>query len=144
MRIIAYFLPQFYSIPENDKYWGENFTDWVNAKNAKQYFPDHRSPLFPTLFGYYDLSDKETIKLLCDYSIDKGVDGFAYWHYWFGDKKQALEKVPEEHLRNTAIKQNFFSVGQIQTGPSPGLEMRIQLLLNKSTTSNPPSIILIT
>ena len=113
MRIIAYFLPQFYSIPENDKYWGENFTDWVNAKNAKQYFPDHRSPLFPTLFGYYDLSDKETIKLLCDYSVDKGVDGFAYWHYWFGDKKQALEKVPEEHLRNTAIKHSFRTDGSI-------------------------------
>ena len=108
MRIIAYFLPQFYSIPENDKHWGNNFTDWVNAKNAKQYFSNHRVPMIPTKFGYYDLSDKHTIKHLSDYSIEKGIDGFAYWHYWFGDKKQALEKVPEEHLRNMDIKQNFF------------------------------------
>ena len=108
MKIIAYFLPQFYSIPENDKYWGKNFTDWVNTKNAKQYFTDHRSPLIPTEFGYYDLSKNEMIELLCSYSINNGIDGFAYWHYWFGDNKQALEKVPEEHLNNKDIKQNFF------------------------------------
>ena len=108
MKIITYFLPQFYSTPENDSYWGKGFTDWVNTKNAKKYFNTHKVPFVPSKFGYYDLSQKETIKTLSDYSIENGIDGFGYWHYWFGNGIQTLEKVPEIHLENLDIKQNFF------------------------------------
>ena len=108
MKIISYFLPQFYPTPENDQYWGKGFTDWDSAKSAKKYFSTHRVPLVPEKFGYYDLSLIKNIKLINDYSIEKGLDGFGYWHYWFGNGFQTLEKVPELHLENKSINQNYF------------------------------------
>lgn len=108
MKFFAYFLPQFYPTPENDKYWGEDFTDWVNVKAAKPLFKSHRQPLKPTKFGYYNLTDKDTFKAICEYSQEKGIDAFCYWHYWFDIGNRTLEKVPEMHLANKDIKQNFF------------------------------------
>lgn len=108
MKIFAYFLPQFYPTPENDKYWGENFTDWVNVKSAEPLFKGHKQPVIPTKFGYYNLTNKDSFKEICDYSQEKGVDAFCYWHYWFDTDKKTLEKVPEIHLENKDIKQNFF------------------------------------
>jgi hypothetical protein len=108
MKIIAYFLPQFYHTPENDKYWGVGFTDWNSVKSSKKYFPRHKSPLRPTTLGYYNLDNNETIEKLCKYSMESGVDGFCYWHYWFGNGFQTLEKVPEMHLENKSIEQDFF------------------------------------
>ena len=98
MKILTYFLPQFYTTPENDKYWGKGFTDWINVKQ----------PLSPAEFGMYNLSKKETIKNLSKYSKQHGIDGFGYWHYWFGNDYQTLEKIPEMHLKDQSIKQNFF------------------------------------
>ena len=108
MKIFAYFLPQFYPTPENDNYWGKDFTDWVNVRSAKPLFKGHRQPLKPTKFGYYNLTDMEAFKSVCDYSVRKGIDAFCYWHYWFDKDLKTLEKVPEMHLRNKDIKQNFF------------------------------------
>ena len=59
MKIYSYFLPQFYPTPENDKFWGEGFTDWVSTKNAISLFEGHNQPFKPLDLGYYDLS-KET------------------------------------------------------------------------------------
>lgn len=108
MKTFAYFLPQFYPTPENDKYWGKNFTDWVNVKSAKPLFKGHKQPLRPAKFGYYNLTDKNTLKAICDYSREKGIDAFCYWHYWFDKDNKTLEKVSEIHLANQDIKQNFF------------------------------------
>ena len=57
MKLYAYFLPQFYPTPENDKYWGKGFTDWDNVRAAKPLFKGHRQPLVPTKFGYYNLQN---------------------------------------------------------------------------------------
>ncbi len=108
IKILAYFLPQFHHTPENDLFWGEGFTDWDNLKTSKKYFRNHRMPLVPSKLGYYDLSDIKSIQRVCKYSLEKGIDGFGYWHYWFGDGKQTLEKVPEMHLSDLSNKQNFF------------------------------------
>ena len=108
MKILTYFLPQFYPTPENDKYWGKGFTDWVNVKSSIPLFNGHKQPLSPAKFGMYNLSEKETIKKLSKYSKQYGIDGFGYWHYWFGNDSQTLEKVPEIHLKNQSIEQNFF------------------------------------
>ena len=108
MKFFAYFLPQFYPTPENDKYWGKGFTEWTNVKGAKPLFKGHKQPLEPTKFGYYDLSNNETLQEICEYSQSMGIDAFCYWHYWFDNGYKTLEKVPEMHLANKAIKQNFF------------------------------------
>ena len=108
MNIYAYFLPQFYPTPENDKYWGKGFTEWNNVRSAKPLLEDHRQPLEPTDLGYYDLSDINSLKDICDYSSDIGIDGFGYWHYWFGNGYRTLEKVPEMHLAEGGISQRYF------------------------------------
>lgn len=108
VKFYAYFLPQFYPTPENDKYWGEGFTEWVNVKAAKPLFNGHKQPIEPSKFGYYNLTDAEKLKEICEYSENMGVDGFCYWHYWFDSEFRTLEKVPELHLENKSISQKFF------------------------------------
>lgn len=108
MKLYAFFLPQFYPTPENDKYWGEGFTDWVNVKSAKPLYKGHQQPIWPSKFGHYNLTDLNSFKEVCDYSQKQGIDGFCYWHYWFDKGIKALERVPEMHLKNKDIKQNFF------------------------------------
>ena len=107
MKKYAYFLPQFYSTPENDKHWGKDFTDWVNVNNAIPLFKDHKQKYEPGKLGQYDLSDSKTLEKVIKYSQEIKLDGLIYWHYWFGNDFNTLEKVQEEHLRNKKIKQNF-------------------------------------
>lgn len=106
--VYAYFLPQFYSIPENDKYWGEGFTEWTNVRNSEPRFKGHQNPILPVNEDYYDLSEPETVERILTKSRDIGIDAVAYWYYWFGDGKRALTKVPRQHLKNKQIEQNFF------------------------------------
>lgn len=108
MKFIAYFLPQFYTTPENDKFWGKGFTDWTSVRSAKPLFYGHKQPKNPGELGYYDLSIPSTLKRLSEVSLKFGIDGFGYWHYWFGNGYKALEKVQEMHLADNSIKQNFF------------------------------------
>lgn len=108
MKIYTYFLPQFYSIPENDKHWGKGFTDWVSTKNSKPLFNNHKQPLLPIDNNFYDLSDTNEIISHSEKSIKSGVNGFGYWHYWFNENTKALDKVQEAHLSNKKVKQNFF------------------------------------
>jgi len=107
MYIYSYFLPQFYPTPENDNFWGKNFTDWVSTKNAKPLYPGHSQPYKPELLGYYNLSDSKDIKKVIAYTKDINIDGLVYWHYWFGNGFKTLEKVPEYHLRHKSIDQNY-------------------------------------
>ena len=108
MKLLAYFLPQFYPTPENNIHWGKGFTDWKNVQSSTPLFKEHKQPLMPSKFDMYDLSKKTVLKELSDFSLKKGLDGFGYWHYWFGNGKQTLEKVQEMHLKHSSIKQNFF------------------------------------
>ena len=107
MKKYAYFLPQFYQTPENDKYWGKGFTEWTNVNNAKPLFKDHKQKYQPEKLGQYDLSDSKTVEKVINYSKEINLDGLIYWHYWFGNDFTTLEKVQEEHLENKKIKQNF-------------------------------------
>lgn len=96
-KIITFYLPQFHTIPENDEWWGKDFTDWISAKNAKPLFPGHYQPRLPAHDYYYDLLDKETMKWQAGLAKKAGIYGFCIYHYWFGDDKQLLEK-PAENL----------------------------------------------
>lgn len=108
MYIYSYFLPQFYPTPENDKFWGKGFTDWVSTKNAKSLYTEHNQPYEPLDLGYYNLSKEDEAKKVIDFSKKAGIDGLIYWHYWFGNDFITLEKVPEFHLSNREIQQNYF------------------------------------
>ena len=107
MKKYAYFLPQFYETPENDKFWGKGFTDWVTTRNGISLFKNHKQPYEPLDLGYYNLSKFNELKKVLDFSLDIKIDGLIYWHYWFGNGFKTLEKIPEFHLSNKTIKQNF-------------------------------------
>ncbi len=98
MKIIPVYLPQFHTIPENDKWWGEGFTEWVNVKEAKPLFKGHNQPRVPLNNNYYDLSDVDTLRWQCQIAREHGIYGFAIYHYWFNGHL-LLEK-PMEILRD--------------------------------------------
>ena len=95
-RVIAFYLPQFHPTPENDKFWGKGFTEWTNAAKAKPLFKGHFQPHIPADLGFYDLRMPEVREEQARLAKEAGVEGFCYWHYWFGNGKQFLQKIFDE------------------------------------------------
>lgn len=84
---VAYYLGQYHPIPENDRFWGEGFTEWHNVARARPLFPGHRQPKIPGRLGFYDLRSKEALAAQIDYAWEVGITAFCYWHYWFAGKR---------------------------------------------------------
>lgn len=99
MRIIAYYLPQFYSFKENNEWWGEGFTEWTNVGKAKPLFRGHYQPKVPADLGYYNLLMPEVREKQVKLAKEAGVTGFCYWHYWFGNGKCLLDMPFNEVLK---------------------------------------------
>lgn len=97
-RVIAFYLPQYHPIPENDKWWGKGFTEWTNVAKAKPLFRGHYQPKLPADLGFYDLRLPQIREQQADMAREAGIEGFMYWHYWFGNGKMLLEKPFEEVL----------------------------------------------
>lgn len=100
VRVLALYLPQYYPTPENDKWWGTGFTEWTNVGRAKALYPGHYQPKVPKDLGYYDLRLPEVREQQAAMARKFGIEGFCYWHYWFGNGKMLLERVFEEVLRS--------------------------------------------
>lgn len=97
INVLAYYLPQYHPIPENDEWWGKGFTEWTNVGKAIPLYRNHYQPRVPADLGYYDLRLPEVQVLQADMAREAGISAFCYWHYWFGMDKELLEG-PLDHL----------------------------------------------
>ena len=96
-KIIAFHLPQFHRIRENDEWWGEGFTEWTNVRKSAPRYVGHHQPSVPLDHYYYDLGDQRAREWQATLARKYGVGGFCYYHYWFKGKR-LLEKPCEEIL----------------------------------------------
>lgn len=107
MKIISMYLPQFHHVKENDEWWGKGYTEWIAVKNADKLYEGHVQPKVPLNKKYYDLMEKSTMEWQAKLMRQYGVNGQCFYHYWFKNGRQILEKPAENLLQWTDIDMPF-------------------------------------
>lgn len=107
MKAVAMYLPQFHRIPENDKWWGEGFTEWTTVQKAEPLFEGHDQPKVPWNNNYYNLMEYPVMAWQAALARQYGIDGFCFYHYFFKNGRKILEKPAEQLLKHHEIDINF-------------------------------------
>lgn len=107
VKALAFYLPQYHTFPENDKWWGKDFTEWTNVRNGESGFDGHYQPRVPHPdFGYYDLTDSSVLRKQAKLAAQHGIYGFCFYYYWFSGKR-LMEKPLDLLLEHPEIELKY-------------------------------------
>ena len=138
IKAIAFYLPQFHTFPENDRWWGKGFTEWTNVKKAGPLFDDHYQPRIPSKdIGYYDLSEVSALRQQAALAKRHGIYGFGVYCYWFSGK-QLMGKPIDLLLSNPDIDFPFFLIWANENWTRTWDELDQNVLIKQDYTDADP------